>query len=117
MVPLDAPMWSEQIRLKVFEPNENHWLDKGIGFCHGTLLLDIKPVIAVTSEWGAEHHLLMRDISKDDRYHKRHDTLIIWTDPAGNDMALSFEKIEGCARIWDFVTEVQRRLVEGQPLG
>lgn len=28
------------------------------------------------------------------------DTLIVWTDLSGTDMALSFQEAEGCASIW-----------------
>lgn len=28
------------------------------------------------------------------------DTLIVWTEPSGTDMALSFQEAEGCASIW-----------------
>jgi protein phosphatase-4 regulatory subunit 3 len=61
-------------------------------------------------------HLLEMEVSKDDRYEKQRDTLILWTDNAGNVMALSFEEEEKCAEIWDFVTEVQRRFRAGVPL-
>jgi protein phosphatase-4 regulatory subunit 3 len=36
------------------------------------------------------------------------DTLIVWTEPDGTDYALSFQDVEGCAEIWDFIIEVQR---------
>lgn len=55
------------------------------------------------------------------------DTLIVWTEPNGTDMALSFQEAEGCGAIWcdaialsscarlirgrDFVNEVQQRLM------
>lgn len=28
------------------------------------------------------------------------DTLIVWTEPNGTDMALSFQEAEGCLVIW-----------------
>jgi phenolic acid decarboxylase len=28
------------------------------------------------------------------------ETLIVWTEPLGTDMALSFQEPEGCAAIW-----------------
>lgn len=36
------------------------------------------------------------------------DTLIVWTEPDGTDYALSFQDMEGCSEIWDFIVEVQR---------
>lgn len=32
----------------------------------------------------------------------------MWTEPDGTDFALSFQDMEGCSEIWDFVVEVQR---------
>lgn len=36
------------------------------------------------------------------------ETLIVWTEPDGTDYALSFQDLEGCAEIWDFILEVQK---------
>ena len=36
------------------------------------------------------------------------ETLIVWTEPDGTDWALSFQDVEGCTEIWDFIIEVQR---------
>ena len=63
--------------------------------------------------------LLETKIQKDDGYQKQQgrldsamsgalfadyviatDTLIVWTEPNGVDMALSFQEAEGCAAIW-----------------
>lgn len=61
--------------------------------------------------------LLETKISKDDGYQKQQgehskfrnigafgssctDTLIVWTESNGTDMALSFQEAEGCAAIW-----------------
>lgn len=55
--------------------------------------------------------LLETRIIKDDSYQKQQDTLIVWTEPNGIDMALSFQEAEGCAAIWDFVHQVQQRLL------
>ena len=32
--------------------------------------------------------------------HMDADTLIVWTETSGIDMALSFQEAEGCAAIW-----------------
>jgi len=55
--------------------------------------------------------LLETRIIKDDSYQKQQDTLIVWTEPNGTDMALSFQEAEGCAAIWDFVHQVQQQLL------
>ncbi len=36
------------------------------------------------------------------------ETLIVWTEPDGTDYALSFQDVEGCGEIVDFIIEVQR---------
>lgn len=55
--------------------------------------------------------LLETRIVKDDSYQKQQDTLIVWTESGGTDMALSFQEAEGCAAIWEFVHQVQQRLI------
>lgn len=72
--------------------------------------------------------LLETKIQKDDGYQKQQDTLIVWTEANGTDMALSFQEAEGCAVIWfvardmaraawltscrDFVHQVQQQLLQ-----
>ncbi|KAL8921804.1 MAG: hypothetical protein Q9208_005561 [Pyrenodesmia sp. 3 TL-2023] len=67
--------------------------------------------IYVESEDQPERMLLETRISKDDGYQKQQDTLIVWTETSGTDMALSFQEAEGCAAIWDFVSQVQQHLM------
>ncbi len=76
--------------------------------------------IYVESEDQPERLLLDTKIVKDDGYQKQQgeyhqyalgrsksdslvcnlDTLIVWTESNGIDMALSFQEAEGCAAIW-----------------
>ena len=56
--------------------------------------------IVVLSEDDQTRQLLETRISKDDGYQKQQDTLIVWTEQNGTDMALSFQEPEGCANIW-----------------
>lgn len=53
--------------------------------------------------------LLETKIAKDDGYQKQQDTLIVWTEANGTDMALSFQEAEGCAVIWLVVNVSERR--------
>lgn len=62
------------------------------------------------SEDEPERTLLETKISKDDGYQKQQDTLIVWTEANVTDMALSFQEAEGCAVIWEFISEAQQRL-------
>ncbi|KAJ5495127.1 hypothetical protein N7539_000243 [Penicillium diatomitis] len=69
------------------------------------------PRIYVESEDEPIRVLLESKITKEDGYQKQQETLIVWTESDGTDMALSFQEAEGCAVIWDFVHSVQQQLL------
>lgn len=71
----------------------------------------------VESETEPNRVLLESRITKEDGYQKQQgpcsrchsaviltcaliDTLIVWTEPNGTDMALSFQESEGCTTVW-----------------
>jgi protein phosphatase-4 regulatory subunit 3 len=54
----------------------------------------------VQSEDDQQRMLLETRISHEDGYQRQQDTLIVWTEPGGIDMALSFQEADGCAQIW-----------------
>ncbi|KAF2763504.1 DUF625-domain-containing protein [Pseudovirgaria hyperparasitica] len=88
--------------------------------------------IFVQSEDEPTRVLLETKITKDDGYQKQQgkntysaritkthpltrfsaDTLIVWTEQNGTDMALSFQEAEGCGQIWEFVSQEQQRLAQ-----
>ncbi|KAE8161349.1 component of IIS longevity pathway SMK-1-domain-containing protein [Aspergillus tamarii] len=105
---------SDRKRVKVYELRDNDWFDRGTGFCTGEFL-DDEPRIFVQSEDEPERVLLETKISKDDGYQKQQETLIVWTEPNGTDMALSFQEPDGCAVIWNFVNGVQQHLTNLAP--
>ncbi|RAL02133.1 SMEK family protein [Aspergillus ibericus CBS 121593] len=105
---------SDRKRVKVYELRDNDWFDRGTGFCTGQIL-DDEPRIFVESEDEPNRVLLETKISKDDGYQKQQETLIVWTEPNGTDMALSFQEAEGCAVIWNFVNNVQQHLLSMAP--
>jgi protein phosphatase-4 regulatory subunit 3 len=100
---------NDRKRVKVYELKNNDWFDRGTGFCRGVVVNE-EAKILVASEDDPARQLLETKISKDDGYQKQQDTLIVWTEQNGTDMALSFQEPEGCAGIWDFVNEIQGRL-------
>ncbi|KAI9752655.1 MAG: hypothetical protein M4579_005549 [Chaenotheca gracillima] len=100
---------NDRKRVKVYELRNNDWFDRGTGFCTGQIAND-EPRIHVESEERPEHTLLETRISKEDGYQKQQDTLIVWTESNGTDMALSFQEAEGCAAIWEFVDHVRQQL-------
>ncbi|KAF2214031.1 hypothetical protein CERZMDRAFT_38458 [Cercospora zeae-maydis SCOH1-5] len=108
---------ADKKRVKVYELKNNDWYDRGTGFCEGKLVSpagaqteDLDARVIVTSEEEPERVLLETRIAKDDGYQKQQETLIVWTESNGVDMALSFQEAEGCAHIWQFVSEIQGRL-------
>lgn len=114
MMALAAPALNDRKRVKVYELKNNDWYDRGTGFCVGQVI-ENEARIVVQSEDDPQRALLETRITKDDGYQKQQDTLIVWTETNGIDMALSFQEAEGCAMIWDFVSEVQQRLVATAP--
>lgn len=107
---LMVPPSNEKKRVKVYELKNNDWFDRGTGFCTGRIINDDSKIY-VESEDSPERLLLETKITKDDGYQKQQDTLIVWTETSGIDMALSFQEAEGCATIWDFVSQVQQQLL------
>lgn len=105
-----VPPPNDKKRVKVYELRNNDWFDRGTGFCTGRVINDESKVY-VESEDQPERMLLETKISKDDGYQKQQDTLIVWTESNGTDMALSFQEAEGCAAIWEFVSQVQQHLL------
>jgi len=116
MAALIVPSKMEKRRVKVYELRNNDWFDRGTGFCNGTVVND-EPTIFVNSEEEPVRPLLQTRISKDDGYQRQQETLIVWTESNGLDMALSFQEADGCATIWDFVNQVQQSQLNGQDDG
>ncbi|KAI9723538.1 MAG: Platinum sensitivity protein [Chrysothrix sp. TS-e1954] len=108
-----AQSMSERKRVKVYELRENDWYDRGTGFCTAQSIQD-EARISVESEEDAERLLLDVHIKREDAYQKQQDTLIVWTDPDGVDMALSFQEAEGCGFVWTSINDVQQRISDGQ---
>ncbi|EED12904.1 DUF625 domain protein, putative [Talaromyces stipitatus ATCC 10500] len=97
-------------RVKVYELRDNDWFDRGTGFCTGAIVEDM-PRIFVESEDEKGRCLLNTTIGKEEGYQKQQDTLIVWTETNGTDMALSFQEADGCAAIWDYVSSVRDHLI------
>lgn len=112
---MQPPLGNDKKRVKVYELRDNDWFDRGTGFCTGQIVnvghharrsqlvanaQQDEPRIFVESEDQPERMLLETKIQKDDGYQKQQDTLIVWTESNGTDMALSFQEADGCAVIW-----------------
>jgi protein phosphatase-4 regulatory subunit 3 len=114
------PSANERKRVKVYELKNNDWYDRGTGFCSGQLQPQASQEnpeahVVVLSEDEPERMLLETKITKDYGYQKQQETLIVWTESNGVDMALSFQEAEGCSAIWEFVSDIQTRLAALAP--
>ncbi|CAG8510843.1 1168_t:CDS:2, partial [Scutellospora calospora] len=102
----------KQRRVKVYQlSRESEWLDKGTGFCT-CFVNEAKDdaCIIVRSEEDTAVLLLKSRIMKDHDYQKQQDTLVVWTEPNGLDLALSFQEAEGCTEIWEFISDIKVRM-------
>ncbi|KAG8763801.1 Platinum sensitivity protein [Ceratobasidium sp. 428] len=115
--PADEWSTAEMRRVKVYELKGSSWNDRGTGMCSADYDESTeKAVIIVKSEF-TEGELLRCEIRAQDVYQRQQgeqgdlgQTLIVWTEPDGTDFALSFQDLDGCGEIWDFIQEVQRHL-------
>lgn len=68
-------------------------------------------MLVVSESLGNEELLLKTRVVKEDVYQRQQDTLVVWTEPDGTDMALSFQEADGCHEVWEFLTEVQKHFI------
>ena len=45
-----------------------------------------------------------------DTYSRQQDTLIVWSEPGGIELALSFQEAEGCNEMWEHILDAQKRM-------
>ncbi|CAH6721180.1 serine/threonine-protein phosphatase 4 regulatory subunit 3 [[Candida] jaroonii] len=96
-------------RVKVYLLKDEAWIDHGTGFCSGDIESDTnKPFFVVRNELDQEEIILKAYLEGQTQYQRQQDTLIVWTDHEGNDIALSFQETEGCADLCEFIIDVQR---------
>ncbi|EPQ30255.1 uncharacterized protein PFL1_02371 [Pseudozyma flocculosa PF-1] len=65
-------------------------------------------VVVVSENLETEDVLLASKVVREEVYQRQQETLVVWTEPGGADMALSFQEPEGCNEVWEFLTEVQK---------
>ncbi|KAJ2409734.1 Platinum sensitivity protein [Coemansia sp. RSA 2526] len=107
MTPADS-----QVRVRVYQLDEAAtWSDKGVGFC---TLEDCQGVLHLNVASEAEVNRLILDcvVQKGEVYQQQEATLIVWTEPTGEDFALSFEEQEGCQSILSQITEFENAVKE-----
>lgn len=102
-------MPTPQQRVKVYEMTRDEWTDQGTGFCVGDLTEDgTSAWLVVRSEENRSLVLLKAPVAGSTRFQKQQDTLLVWSEPGRNDMALSFQDADGCACVCAFLVQVQK---------
>ncbi|AAS50609.2 ABL162Cp [Eremothecium gossypii ATCC 10895] len=100
---------TEPKRVKVYILEDNEWRDTGTGFCTGQCEQD-KPhaYLLVRDEEQPERVLLKSKLEGNIEYQRQEETLIVWKDLQGQDIALSFEESTGCNALCEFICLVQK---------
>ncbi|KAJ1735493.1 Platinum sensitivity protein [Coemansia biformis] len=101
-----------QVRVTVYRlEDETKWTDKGTGFC---TLEDYQGVLHLNVVSESELNRLILDciVQKGEVYQQQESTLIVWTEPTGEDLALSFQEQEGCLSILNQITEFENAVKE-----
>ncbi|KAJ3396991.1 Platinum sensitivity protein [Lobulomyces angularis] len=98
-------------RVKLYKLDQNGaWDDKGTGYVCITEHENLN-TIQVSKEQDSSNLLLNVKLIDDDVYQRQQETLIVWTEPDGENLALSFQEAEGCNEIWDQIATIQRKLM------
>ncbi|CAO2651030.1 Nn.00g093270.m01.CDS01 [Neocucurbitaria sp. VM-36] len=97
-------------RSKVYKLSNNDWLDLGTGYCVIGKIKDKSKIIVMSEDHPGEC-LLDVSLTTDRPFQKQSNQHILWTEPDGTDMALSFQELDGCAYIWNFIAQAVRGIV------
>lgn len=103
-----------RFRVKLYElTHEYSWDDKGCGQLECVRLDEHSPRIKLKlhSEADESTCLLDSEVLEATDYRKQQDTLILWTEPDGRDVAVSFQEKAGCDEVW-----AKLRLFQNKPL-
>ena len=96
-------------RVKVYFLQGDDWLDNGTGYCMGRVELKThKPYFIVRNELDSKDVILRSYLEGSIQYQRQQETLIVWSDSSGKDLALSFQENEGCTDLCNFIVKVQQ---------
>ncbi|EDO15010.1 hypothetical protein Kpol_400p4 [Vanderwaltozyma polyspora DSM 70294] len=108
-------------RVKVYILENNEWKDTGTGFCIGKFVeeklvsedgneetMTHSAYMMVTNEDVPGSLLLKSKLEGNIEYQRQEETLIVWKDLSGCDIALSFEESIGCDSLCEFIVQVQK---------
>ncbi|PKI82928.1 Platinum sensitivity protein [Malassezia vespertilionis] len=68
-------------------------------------------MLVVRASLDTDDFILCSPVAEEDVYQRQQDTLVVWTEPDGTDLALSFQELEGCNEVWEFLSEVQHHFL------
>lgn len=96
-------------RVKVYLLEGEDWLDNGTGYCEGVIDTTAqRPYFIVRNELDSKDIILKSFLEGSIQYQRQQETLIVWTDLEGKDLALSFQENDGCADLCEFIIRVQQ---------
>ncbi|CAI4035918.1 hypothetical protein SMKI_14G1270 [Saccharomyces mikatae IFO 1815] len=101
---------TEPKRVKVYILENNEWKDTGTGFCIGEVDESKFAYLVVSDEDSPTETLLKSKLEGNIEYQRQEETLIVWKDLGGKDIALSFEESMGCDTLCEFIVHVQRNI-------
>lgn len=107
---------TESKRVKVYVLENNEWKDTGTGYCRGEIMEESGEVVRtgafllVTNENEPHEVLLRSKLEGNIEYQRQEETLIVWKDVEGKDIALSFEESLGCDTLCEFLVSIQRSI-------
>ncbi|SCU96423.1 LAME_0F16204g1_1 [Lachancea meyersii CBS 8951] len=120
----DGVQETESKRVKVYVLEDNEWKDTGTGFCVGKISdVDgdgpaasvcegkeghLAAYLVVNDEGVPDKTLLWSKLEGNIEYQRQEETLIVWKDLSGQDIALSFEESTGCDALCDFIIQIQK---------
>lgn len=112
---------TESKRVKVYILEQNEWKDTGTGFCIGKTSYEesqaddgerqeraLAAYLVVNDEETPTKTLLWSKLEGNIEYQRQEETLIVWKDLSGQDIALSFEESTGCDALCEFIIKIQK---------
>lgn len=112
-------VYTEKKRVKVYVLENNEWKDTGTGFCQGTVeertiddtqTAEKMAYLLVVDEDSDDQVLLKSRLEQNIEYQRQEETLIVWKDLNGQDIALSFEESIGCDSLCEYICFVQKNI-------
>ncbi|KAG0202668.1 Platinum sensitivity protein [Mortierella sp. GBA30] len=103
------------MRVKVYRLSTgNQWIDQGTGHCSCEFNSDKSEGTLIVHSEDEEDKILLSSRIRvgEELYQRQQETLIVWSEDDGVDLALSFQEAEGCGEIWDNISEVQQHYAE-----